>query len=129
MQGQQAGATLTGYVMIKIDGKRYGAHRLAWLYVHGKMPGSRIDHRDGDPLNNALDNLRQATQAQNCANAKRWSGKTLPKGVRRNGSGYTARISFEKSLRHIGTFPTPEEAAAAYYTEAVRLYGQFARMD
>lgn len=127
MQGQQAGATRTGYVMIKIDGQRYKAHRLAWLYVHGIVPGARIDHRDGDPFNNAISNLREATQAENIANARLKSGKVLPKGVRLNGDGYTARISYEKKLITIGTFPTIEAAATAYLNEATRLYGDFAR--
>lgn len=127
MRGKEAGATRTGYRMIRIDGRRYKAHRLAWLYVYGVMPSAGVDHKDGDPFNNAIGNLREANQAQNGANAKRWAGKALPKGVRRNGSGYTARISFEKKLRTIGTFSTPEEAAEAYLQEAVRLYGDFAR--
>lgn len=128
MLGQIAGATATGYVMIKIDHRRYQAHRLAWLCVHGEWPRRPIDHRDGDPFNNAIGNLRLATHAQNCANAARRRGKALPKGVRLNCSGrYTARIRFEKQLRTIGTFLSPEEAASAYLAEAQRLYGEFAR--
>jgi hypothetical protein len=125
--GQVAGGKGSGYVMIKIDGVKYGAHRLAWLYETGKMPPSRIDHKDTDTLNNAFSNLRPATQAQNCANARKWAKKKLPKGVKANHGRYSARISFEKKLRHIGTFDTPEEAHAAYYAEARRLYGEFAR--
>lgn len=33
-----------GYVQIKISGKLYHAHRLAWLYVYGYMPEKEIDH-------------------------------------------------------------------------------------
>lgn len=127
MLGRAAGATPTGYLMIKIDGVGYKAHRLAWLYVHGEMPVQRIDHRDGNPFNNALANLRLATQAENIANARLRRGKALPKGVRANGSNFTARISFAGDLRTIGTFATPEAAAAAYFAEAQRLYGEFAR--
>lgn len=128
MAGQEAGSVATGYVMIKIDHRRYKAHRLAWLYVHGEWPSKRIDHRDGDTFNNAFANLRLATQAQNCANAGRWRGKKLPKGVRSVASGrFQARIRFDRKLRVIGTFCTAEEAAEAYLSEAQRLYGEFAR--
>lgn len=127
MVGKEAGSIATGYVTIKIDGKRYKAHRLAWLYVHGAMPRNWLDHKDGDTFNNAIGNLREATPAQNIANSIRYKGKELPKGIRRNGSGFTARISFNGTLITIGTFRTPEIAAAAYFSEATRLYGAFAR--
>lgn len=54
-------------------------------------------------------------------------GKALPKGVRANGSGFTARISYQGRLETIGTFTTPEEAASAYLSRARDLYGDFAR--
>lgn len=127
LAGQVAGGRSTGYVMIKIDGRKYKAHRLAWLYLTGAWPCMPVDHRDGDPFNNRWSNLREATQAQNAANAARRAGRGLPKGVRRNGRGYTARIRFEKRLINIGTYPTVDEAAAAYLETAVRLYGEFAR--
>ena len=33
-----------GYIVVRIGGKRYFAHRLAFLYVHGYMPEQEIDH-------------------------------------------------------------------------------------
>lgn len=128
LRNKPAGGTSTGYVLIKIDGRKYKAHRLAWLYVHGEWPAERIDHRDTDTFNNAITNLRLATQAQNCANANRWRGKSLPKGVRRTASGrFQARIRFEHKLITIGTFDAVDDAARAYATTATRLYGEFAR--
>lgn len=127
MLGKVAGCKATGYVMIKIDGVKYGAHRLAWLYVRGRMPSKRMDHRDGNPFNNAISNLRQATQAQNIANARRVAGKGLPKGVRRNSRKFAARITFKGRQITLGNFKTPEEASAAYARKAKDLYGEFAR--
>ena len=127
MLGKAAGCNSTGYTLIRIEGVKYKAHRLAWLYARGADPKFRIDHKDGNTFNNAISNLRPATQAQNCANAQRWAGKLLPKGVRRNGSGFTARIRFRKRLITIGTFPNPEVAADAYFEAAKKLCGEFAR--
>lgn len=129
LKGTPAGGNATGYTMIKIDGRKYKAHRLAWLYVYGSMPSQRIDHRDGNPFNNAIGNLREATQAQNCANAAKWAGKTLPKGVRlTRGDRFQARIRVDKNLITLGTFDTPAEAHLAYGEAARKFYGEFARL-
>lgn len=127
MMGQIAGSTKTGYVMIKIDGQRYKGHRLAWLYVTGVDASFRIDHRDGNGLNNSFDNLRLATQAQNCANSRLREGKSLPKGVRKNGNKFTARIRVNRKLITLGTFADPGDAASAYLSAAKNFYGEFAR--
>lgn len=125
--GSRAGCNATGYCLIRIDKKKYKAHRLAWLYVHGVMPAKHLDHKDGDPFNNAISNLREATVSQNIANARRKARKALPKGVRKNGNGFTARITFGGKIRSLGTFPSVEGAAQAYLNAAVLLYGEFAR--
>ncbi len=127
LRGAVAGGTSTGYRLIKINGKKYRASHLAWLYVTGEWPRDLLDHEDGDTLNDAIGNIREASHAQNNANARRKAGKILPKGVKAHRRRYVARIMFDKQLMHIGVFATPDEAAAAYMIEAVRLYGPFAR--
>lgn len=59
-----------GYRVIKINGKSYKGHRLMFLYHHGYLP-EFLDHVDGDPLNNDIDNLREATKQENGRNRKR----------------------------------------------------------
>lgn len=130
--GKIAG-TLTdeGYVQIMIDRVGYRAHRLAWLYVHGYMPGE-VDHIDQKGLksDNRLCNLRPATSAQNKHN------KGLTK---RNTSGYKG-VSYDKSRNkycaaimvngkttHLGRFNTAEDAHKAYCKAAHELHGNFAR--
>lgn len=56
-----------GSIRMRVDGKHYCAHRLAWLYVHGRWPEKFLDHADRNPSNNALNNLREATIGQNAA--------------------------------------------------------------
>jgi hypothetical protein len=59
-----------GCLDISIDGQRYKAHHLAWLYFYGEWPAQLVDHRDTNPLNNKIVNLRLATKAQNGANSR-----------------------------------------------------------
>jgi hypothetical protein len=57
-----------GYTVIRICGRGYKAHRLAWLYVYGTWPTLQIDHIDEGKRNNALANLREATPSENLQN-------------------------------------------------------------
>ena len=60
-----------GYIKVGIDGHEYYAHRLAWLYMYGYFPEHNIDHKDCDPSNNLIKNLREASKQCNARNTKR----------------------------------------------------------
>lgn len=116
--GDKAGTTdkQDGYVRIRVLGKKYKAHRLAWFYVTGDWPSEDIDHRDGVRSNNRWHNLRDTTTQTNVQNSSiRKDNSTGFTGVKRTRSGtYEARIRHDGWLRTIGTFPTPEQAHRAY---------------
>lgn len=103
-----------GYIDIRIDGQKYRAHRLAWLYVHGKWPESLVDHINGIKTDNTLSNLRLATRAQNARNNSatgvRWCSRRK----------WTASIS-------IGCFDSQEEALAARELMSKFVFGEFSR--
>lgn len=115
------------YRWIRFQGGRYKSANLAWLVTFDEWPVTELDHKDGNSLNDAILNLRPCINPQNQANRKKTQNKRLPKGVTPNASGFRARIGFNKKVIHIGTFPSPEEAADAYMQKAVELYGEFAR--
>lgn len=50
--------------------KTYFAHRVVWALHYGKFPDGVIDHIDGDPSNNRLDNLRSVDQSENNINRR-----------------------------------------------------------
>ena len=115
-----------GYRQIKFNGEIYQASHVAWFLTHGVWP-VELDHKDKQPSNDALDNLREATHSQNCCNRKmRSDNKSGFKGVQQRGSKFIARIwGGSKNLR-IGIFDTPEEAHEAYKQKAVEMQGNFA---
>jgi hypothetical protein len=114
-----------GYTQIRIDGRHYMAHRLAWLWTFGRWPPAQIDHRDRDRSNNRISNLRKATNGQNNANGAGWSASGF-KGVSKVGGRWMARIRRDKRERYLGLFETPEEAHAAYCRAAADLHKDFA---
>lgn len=57
-----------GYIRLQIDGKGVYAHRLAFLYMTGKLPLMDVDHIDRNPTNNRWANLREVTKKQNMQN-------------------------------------------------------------
>ncbi len=58
------------YPRKKINGKSYYVHRLLWEEAHGPIPdGMMVDHINGDPKDNRLENLRCVTRGQNKHNS------------------------------------------------------------
>lgn len=124
--GQRAGyLRKDNYRVININGKIHLEHRLVWLYHYGHMPVDKIDHIDGNPVNNDISNLRECSQAENLQNLKK------PKT---NTSGYLG-VCFNKKLNkwqanirhgnknhHLGLFHTPELAHEAYLNAKSKLH-------
>lgn len=101
-------------IQIRVLGKLYLAHRLAWLYVNGVWPEDEIDHRDGDRSNNRWRNLRAATHAENHQNEKRRTDNTSGcTGVNPLGRKWLVRIQLKKERHLVGIFDNLEEAIAA----------------
>lgn len=117
-----------GYIQVQLDGKKYAAHRLAFLYMEGAFPPAAVDHINGVPGDNRWCNLRPATLSQNQANAKmRKNNTTGVKGVCIAGRKFCAQIQAEGKRVYLGTFDTIAEASAAYERAANDLHGEFAR--
>jgi hypothetical protein len=119
-----------GYVTVRLYNRLYQAHRLAWLHVHGEWPEQVLDHIDGNPTNNRIENLRPATRAENNRNRVKQPGFTSQyKGVswnQRMGKWF-AQIQLAKKTYALGFHDTEEEAHAAYCVAAARHHGAFSR--
>ena len=89
----------------------------------------RIDHKDGNGLNNQRDNLREATHAQNMMNRKESITNTTGYvGVTRAYNGrYQASIQVNGKYQRLGIFDTAEQAGTAYQEASRRLRGEWHR--
>ena len=117
-----------GYVKIKVNGKIYSAHRLAWLYMTGSFPTQEIDHTNGDGADNRFSNLREASRTENNRNTKVRKNNTSGfKRVSKNRHGkWVSHIHVEGRQHYLGSFDTPEAAHEAYCMAAKAFYGEFA---
>jgi HNH endonuclease len=104
--------------------KKYLAHRLAWLYTHSEWPTNCIDHINGDSNDNRICNLREATQAENMQNEVRIrkNNTTGFHGVSRFQERFQATITKNYKKIHLGFYPNPELAHAAYLKAKAELH-------
>lgn len=101
-------------------------------FIMDAPQGVKVDHRDGNGLNNQRSNLRLCTHAQNLMNM-RIHNKHGCKGVAyiqsREPRPWLAKIHVNGKLKTIGLFATLIEAASAYNEWAMRYFGEFARLN
>lgn len=58
------------YLTINISSAQFLAHRLIFVIMSGSWPKLEVDHIDGNGLNNAWSNLREASKTENNRNAR-----------------------------------------------------------
>jgi hypothetical protein len=117
-----------GYLCVGINYNSYRAHRLIFLMHKGYLPKT-IDHINGDKLDNRIENLRAATVGQNQHNRKTNANNTSGyKGVSwsKAQKKWTARITLERKIIHLGYFANVEEAAEVVRKAREELHGSFA---
>ena len=55
--GSIVGCIVNGYRTARLDGIYYRLEDLVWFYFHGHIPKYQIIHKNGDPLDNRIENL------------------------------------------------------------------------
>lgn len=92
----------------------------------------KVDHINGDGLDNRKENLRFATTSENAMNKCSTKNKSSSyKGVSwyKRYKKWQAQIKFKGKSIYIGIFDTEIEAAKAYDNKAKELFGEFAKLN
>lgn len=119
----------SGYIKIAILGKKYSAHKLAWLYVNGYYPTKVVDHINGIKSDNRISNLRECTKTQN-----EWN-----RGLNKNNTSGVKNVSMNKEKKkwHVQIktdgkrvyskyFKSFEDAKLAAIEARIKFHGEFA---
>src|SRR6266576_1447052 len=115
--------------------RRFGKER---VYLHLEIAremglnGPEVDHKDRNPYNCKRENLRESNrQLQNANHDLQKNNTTGYRGVcfDKNRRKYIVGIKFNQKLIHLGRFDSDIEAAKAYNSAALRLFGEHAVLN
>lgn len=105
-----------GYRIVSLNNIKLKAHHVVWAIHFGRDPEFNIDHIDGNPANNKIENLRDVDHKTNCMNkAIQSNNKSGATGVRwhKKSSKWCASIKKDGVSTHIGLFAKIEDAIMA----------------
>lgn len=136
LDGRSITVGKNGYVTVGASHKETTKSTIQLSRIIMDAPQDKeVDHISGDKLDNRKANLRLCTHSENMWNRKRQSISGQPyKGVfvrkdKQSKRKWRARIWVNGKSHSVGYFLTPEEAATAYNTMAVKYFGEFARLN
>ena len=111
--------------VIYFNKKAEFAYRIIWLMHNGKWPDGVIDHINGNPSDDRIENLRDVSVRTNLENqtrpAKRNTTGFLGVTKTRNRRRFMATIFVNQKQIYLGTYDDPELAHEAY-VKAKRIY-------
>lgn len=113
-----------GYRVGTVFYKRAFAHRIAWLLHYGSWPKQEIDHINGIPTDNRIENLRDVTNSENHRNCRRRKDNTS--GITgvvwfKSTSRWKAQIHVNGQTKSVGYFTDFNDAVAARKKAEIKL--------
>ena len=118
-----------GYLSVSIGSCSLKLHRAIFLMHHGFLP-KYIDHIDGNPLNNKIENLREANRQQNMYNSKLRKNNTS--GIKnvfwiKNLNKWHVKFIVNGKSKCFGCYSDISEASAVANQKRLELHKEFAR--
>ena len=119
-----------GYFAVQLYKRKYRAHRVAWAHFYGQWPILDLDHINGDKTDNRIENLREATVAQNGHNVGLTSRNTS--GVRgvfwhKGARKWQAGICYLGQEIYLGLYVKLEDAIKRRQEAEAQYYGEYAK--
>ena len=120
-----------GYVVLNVDGKQCLLHRLVYIYHFDYTPKC-IDHIDGNPSNNSIENLQDITLSQNQSkkklqknNTSGFVGVTWNKAYGR----WTAKIKKNGKTIFLGNYKSFDGAKNSRIQAENKYFGEHTQVD
>lgn len=135
VSGYQWAVHSAGYAYTQIPrarAKATGVPRTLLMHrlILGAVRGQKVDHEDGDNLNNRRTNIRICTTRQNNQNRiPSGNGASPYKGVYQSGGVWRTKIHIEGKQVHLGSYAEATMAAEAYDAAARYYFGVFAKTN
>jgi hypothetical protein len=103
--------------------------RIVWFLRTGEYPKLHVEHKDCNPQNNSVENLRLATHSQNMANTSAGRTGNAKKGVYfdKRTSRYYVQVQKDGIVHSKCGFTNFDEAYVCRQVLAKELFGEFAR--
>lgn len=78
VKGNMAGwVDRNGYWRVKVGDRTYQTNRVVWYLINGSLDDDLVvDHIDGNPSNNSIENLRAISETMNMENKSKYSNNT-----------------------------------------------------
>jgi len=99
-----------------------------WFLRTGEWAEKIVEHKDGNPQNNCVENLRLATQSDNlCNTAIRSDNTTGVKGIYARYGSWAVQLWKNKKCYNFGVYKSIETAKIVRKLAEQRFHGEFAR--
>ena len=118
-----------GYRDIRLQKKPFYAHRAIFFIHHGYVP-DQVDHINGIPADNHIENLRPASISENGYNRiKRHGTVADAKNITwcKKDRRWIVRVNVDKQTIRVGAFTSLDDAKTAAFTARKQHHGAFAR--